>query len=83
MMNESKSSRSSKGNRCLFVLEEYADDIHPYATFELNENSRDSKGCILIPTLERRRSSNQGQWNQNAVCEKLFDKQFFKKLRNH
>ncbi|XP_035702855.1 Down syndrome cell adhesion molecule-like protein Dscam2 isoform X2 [Folsomia candida] len=50
-------------------IPQYADDIHPYATFELNENSRDSKGCILIPTLERRRSSNQGQWNQNAMYQ--------------
>lgn len=40
------------------ILSEYADDIHPYATFELN------------PTMDRRRSSsnNQGQWtNQNVL----------------
>lgn len=45
---------------------EYADDIYPYATFEVNEPQRDSRALSgVVPTLDRkhpaRRASGGGQ----------------------
>lgn len=53
----------------LYFETEYADDIYPYATFELNETRRESKVCNSIPTLDRRRSSGVGHWNPDTVVQ--------------
>ncbi|ODN00362.1 Down syndrome cell adhesion molecule-like protein Dscam2 [Orchesella cincta] len=47
----------------LDTIPQYADDIYPYATFEVNEPHRDTRACsggvVGVPTLDRKRASGR------------------------